>query len=78
MERLRRLAVEKNALWFHRWRPQNTEYIYGTRSRAQGANVGNPQFASEFRYVESLVAEREAEMRDLARPAAQVYELTRE
>ncbi len=77
-EELRRAVVLKNELWFHRFRPQNAEYIYGTRSRAQGANVGNPQFASEFRYVESLVREKEGEIARLALPAPRLYELVRE
>ena len=77
-EELRRAIVQKNELYFHRWRPQNAEYIYGTRSRAQGANVGNPQFASEFRLVESLVEEREKEIHALVRPVAETWELSKQ
>jgi lysophospholipase L1-like esterase len=71
-EELRRTIVEKNLHYFIRWRPQNAEYIYGTRSKAEGANVGNPQFESEFRKIEGIVAEYEARIAGLARPRYEV------
>jgi hypothetical protein len=76
-EMLRKIA-SKNEVFFFRWRPQNMEYIYGTRSRAEGANVGNPQFASEFRQLEDLAARFQEEILALAVPAPESYELVRE
>ena len=69
---LLKTIVEKNLHYFIRWRPQNAEYIYGTRSKAEGANVGNPQFESEFRKIEGIVREHEARIAALARPAYEV------
>ena len=36
---IRRLVVEKNDLFFHRWRPANVTYLYLFRQREQGKNV---------------------------------------
>lgn len=42
---LRRLVVEKNRLFFHRWRPANETYIFLFRKHEQGNNaVEIPQF----------------------------------
>jgi hypothetical protein len=55
-ERVRRLTIEKNRLYFHRWRPQNETYIFGFRKKEQGRNaVEIPQF-------DPLVAGKEAEI----------------
>jgi lysophospholipase L1-like esterase len=44
-EELRRLIVEKNELYFHRWRPQNVTYLFGFRKHEQGKNaVEIPRF----------------------------------
>ena len=54
LEQIRKLTVEKNTLFFHRWRPQNETYIFGFRKREQGRNaVEIPQF-------DPLIAEKEA------------------
>ena len=56
LERVRRLTVEKNRLYFHRWRPENETYIFGFRKKEQGQNaVEIPQF-------DPLVAEKEGEI----------------
>src|SRR5262249_50145676 len=38
-EKLRQAIVEKNRLYFHRWRPQNVTYLFGFRSKEQGQNA---------------------------------------
>ncbi|MDB5318416.1 MAG: GDSL-like Lipase/Acylhydrolase [Phycisphaerales bacterium] len=56
LEKIRQLTVEKNRLYFHRWRPENETYILGFRKKEQGRNaVEIPQF-------DALVAEKEAEI----------------
>jgi hypothetical protein len=58
-EQVRRLTVEKNQLYFHRWRPQNETYIFGFRKKEQGRNaVEIPQF-------DPLVEAKEAEIEKL-------------
>ena len=44
-EALRKVIVEKNRLFFYRWRPQNETYLYGFRKHEQGDNAKEtPQF----------------------------------
>jgi hypothetical protein len=55
-EKIRKLTVEKNRLYFHRWRPENETYIFGFRKHEQGRNaVEIPQF-------DPLVGEKEAQI----------------
>jgi lysophospholipase L1-like esterase len=77
-ERLRKLAVHKNGLYFLRWRAHNGEYIYGRRAKAQGGNAGNEQFPVEMARIEERIAEDEREISELARPTTHVYELVAE
>lgn len=56
---LRRAVIAKNRLYFHRWRPQNTTYLFGFRKHEQGNN------AKEVAEFEKLVAAREAEISKL-------------
>lgn len=37
-EKLREAIIEKNRLYFHRWRPQNETYLFGFRKHEQGQN----------------------------------------
>jgi lysophospholipase L1-like esterase len=63
-EKLRRLIVEKNELYFHRWRPQNVTYLFGFRKHEQGKNaVEIPQF-------DPLVEAKEKQIHELARSMA--------
>ena len=56
LEKIRQLTIEKNRLYFHRWRPENETYIFGFRKKEQGRNaVEIPQF-------DPLVAEKEGEI----------------
>jgi lysophospholipase L1-like esterase len=67
-QRLRRAIVAKNALYFHRWRPQNETYLFGFRRGEQGKNaVEIPQF-------DPLVAREEAEIARLRAPVTHTYE----
>src|SRR6185437_6857217 len=68
-ERLRRAIVEKNRLYFYRWRPQNETYLFGFRKHEQGQN------AREVPLFDPLVAEKEAEIAKLRVPVSHTYEL---
>lgn len=52
-DQLRALVVEKNRIYFYRWRPQNEIYLFGSRKHEQGQN------ASEVQMFEPLVTEKE-------------------
>jgi lysophospholipase L1-like esterase len=68
-EKLRLAVVEKNRLYFHRWRPQNETYLFGFRKHEQGKNsVEIPQF-------DPLVEKQEEEIAKLRVPVAHTYEL---
>jgi hypothetical protein len=68
-EKLRRAIIEKNLLYFHRWRPQNETYLFGFRKHEQGQNaVEIPQF-------DPLVARREAEITRLSVPVSHTYQI---
>jgi lysophospholipase L1-like esterase len=68
-EKLRLAIIEKNRLYFHRWRPQNETYLFGFRKHEQGKNsVEIPQF-------DPLVAKQEEEIAKLRVPVAHTYEL---
>lgn len=56
VEALHRKVLEKNELYFHRWRPQNSTYLFGFRKHEQGNNaVEIPQF-------DPLIAKAEVEI----------------
>jgi hypothetical protein len=56
---LRTKIVEKNRLFFHRWRPQNETYLFGFRKHEQGKN------ATEVAAFDPLVAKAEKEIAEL-------------
>lgn len=58
-EPLRQKIVEKNRLFFHRWRPQNETYLFGFRKHEQGKN------AAEVAAFDPLVAAAEDEVQKL-------------
>jgi lysophospholipase L1-like esterase len=68
-ERLRQAIVEKNRLYFYRWRPQNETYLFGFRKAEQGQN------ASEIPQFDPLVARQEAEIARLRNPLPHRYEI---
>ena len=68
-EELRKLIVEKNELFFHRFRPANHTYLFGFRKHEQGNN------AVEIPAFDPLIAELEAEIDRLSMPRRHFYEL---
>jgi hypothetical protein len=68
-EKLRQTIIAKNELYFHRWRPQNTTYLFGFRKHEQGQN------AREIPQFDPLVAAKEKEIAELKKPREHVYEL---
>jgi lysophospholipase L1-like esterase len=71
-EKLRLAIVEKNRLYFHRWRPQNETYLFGFRKHEQGQN------AREVPLFDPLVEQAEKEIAKLRVPVAHVYEIKKE
>jgi hypothetical protein len=68
-EKLRQTIVEKNRLYFNRWRPQNETYLFGFRKAEQGKNaVEIPQF-------DPLVEQLEKEIARLRQPVPHTYQL---
>ncbi|MAG92829.1 MAG: hypothetical protein CMJ48_03670 [Planctomycetaceae bacterium] len=70
-EKLRQHVVEKNQLYFHRWRPQNVTYLFLFRKHEQGQN------AKEIPEFDKLVAAQEVEIARLRQPKSHAYELVR-
>jgi hypothetical protein len=72
VEQLRQAIIEKNRLYFHRWRPQNETYLFGFRKHEQGQNAAEvPQF-------DPLVQEMESKIAKLRVPVKHTYEVVRE
>src|SRR5262249_58518549 len=71
VERLRAAIIEKNRLYFHRWRPQNETYLFGFRKHEQGQN------AREIPQFDPLVEKAEATINELKKPTAHNYQLIR-
>ena len=70
-EALRQMVVEKNELFFHRFRPQNQTYLFGFRKHEQGQNaVEIPQF-------DPLIDEKELAIHALSIPKRHTYELVK-
>jgi lysophospholipase L1-like esterase len=58
-EKLRQAIVEKNELFFHRFRPQNETYLFGFRKYEQGKNaVEVPQFDALIEAKEKEIAKQ--------------------
>ena len=56
-EKLRQAIIEKNQLYFHRYRPQNETYLFGFRKYEQGNNaVEVPQFDALIEAKEKEIA----------------------
>jgi lysophospholipase L1-like esterase len=69
---LRRAIVEKNRLYFYRWRPQNETYLFGFRKHEQGNN------AREIPLFDPLVDAKEAEIARRKEAVAHACESGRE
>lgn len=66
-EALRQAILDKNSLFFHRWRPQNWTYLYGFRKHEQGKN------AVEIPKFDPLIAQKEKRIAELRVPQAHRY-----
>jgi lysophospholipase L1-like esterase len=66
---LLRTIIEKNQLYFYRWRPQNETYLFGFRKHEQGRN------AKEVVEFDPLIAAKEKEIAKLRKPVAHLYEI---
>jgi lysophospholipase L1-like esterase len=64
VEKLRALVAEKNAHYFHYWRPQNDTYIFGFRRKEQG------HLTAEFPQYPPILTEKDAETAKLRVPVA--------
>jgi lysophospholipase L1-like esterase len=63
-EALRRLIVEKNRLFFHRWRPANETYLFGFRKHEQGRNAAEmPMFDPLVKKAEKAISAHVTERR---------------
>jgi hypothetical protein len=65
VEKLRAAIMEKNRLYFHRWRPQNETYLFGFRKQEQGQN------AREIPLFDPLVEEQEKTIARIRKSLAQ-------
>ena len=61
VDELRAAVVEKNRLFFHRWRPANETYLFLFRKHEQGQN------AKEIPMFDPLIAEAEERVEGLRR-----------
>lgn len=68
-EQLRQAIIEKNQLYFYRWRPQNETYLFGFRKHEQGRN------AKEVAEFDPLIAAKEKEIARLRVPKTHRYEI---
>ena len=68
-EKLRRTIVEKDRLYFERWRPENETYLFGFRKHEQGQN------AKEIPQFDPLIAQKEALIAKLRKPVPHTYQL---
>ncbi len=68
-EKLRQTIVEKNRLFFHRYRPENETYLFGFRKQEQGQN------AKEVPQFDPLIERLEKEIARLRKPVAHTYQL---
>ncbi len=68
-ENLRQVIVEKNRLFFNRWRPQNETYLFGFRKYEQGQN------AREIPEFDPLIEKLEKEIARLRKPVPHTYQL---
>jgi hypothetical protein len=58
-DKLRKGIIEKNRLFFHRWRPANETYLYLFRKHEQGNN------AKEIPQFDPIIENREDEIEQL-------------
>lgn len=64
-ESLQQAIIRKNDLFFHRWRPANSTYLFGFRKHEQGQN------AKEIPEFDPLIAAADAKIDELKKATAQ-------
>ncbi len=69
LEALRREIATKNFVFFQRWRPHNTTYLFGFRRHEQGRN------AREVAALDPIIAGHEERIAELRQPREHVWEL---
>ncbi|HUG18166.1 MAG TPA: SGNH/GDSL hydrolase family protein [Planctomycetaceae bacterium] len=63
-EKMREAIIDKNMLYFHRWRPQNVTYLFLFRKHEQGNNAKDiPEF-------DPLIEAKEKEIAKLSQPVS--------
>lgn len=72
VEQLRKKIIEKNQLYFYRWRPQNETYLFGFRKHEQGQN------AKEIPMFDPLISAKESAIAALRVPRPHQYEIRRQ
>ena len=68
-EAIRQAIRAKNELFFFRWRPQNTTYLFLFRKHEQGQN------AAEIPEFDPLIEEREYAIRQLLQPVSHSFQI---
>jgi len=68
-EEVRRLIIDKNRLYFHQFRPQNSTYLVGFRAYEQGQN------AKELSHFGPLIDQKELEIGLLSLPQPLTFKL---
>ena len=71
LETLRQLIVDKNRLYFLKWRPQNITYLTGFRKHEQGQN------AKEVDELIPLIENLESRIDSMRHPVENEYSITR-
>ncbi|MCH7728975.1 MAG: SGNH/GDSL hydrolase family protein, partial [Planctomycetes bacterium] len=71
VDQLRRTIREKNALFFHRHRPQNETYLFLFRKHEQGNN------ATEIPQFDPLITEKEKQIATLRKPRTKSFQLVK-
>lgn len=70
-ELLRKVILKKNELFFHRWRPQNSTYLFLFRKHEQGQNAREiPQFDPLIEQMDARIHRIKQGSLDLARKEA--------
>lgn len=74
VKQLRDLIQDKNELFFYRWRPSNSEYVIGRRTKP----YGSVSFPPEMKKMDELIGEKEAEIRKLlSSPSKETWQIIR-
>ncbi|NQZ60012.1 MAG: hypothetical protein HRT88_21375, partial [Lentisphaeraceae bacterium] len=70
-KRIQQIITEKNQLFFHSWRPQNSTYLLGFRKKEQGKH------SKELDEFLALIEVKEAQIKSLKKVRAYTWKITR-